>query len=175
MSTRRLEKLAAVCWLAVAMTVLAAAGDLAAADTAEEAQKYTRDLKTSKDGKVRATALTELGKLGQIQKSLVADAAPLVVQALDDKDARVRAAAARAYGMIDPDPKEAVPALLKLAKSDKAEDVKVAAVQGLGTMGTAAQPANKDLREIAKTYKEKKSKLGRAAQVALRSINPKKE
>jgi HEAT repeat protein len=173
MSTRRLEKLTAVCWLAVAMTVLAA-GDLAAADKAQEAQKYTRDLKTSKDAKVRATALAELGKLGQIQKSLVADATPLVVKALDDKDARVRAAAAKAYGMIDPDPKEAVPALLKLAKGDKDEDVKVAAVQGLGTMGTGAQAANKDLREIAKTYKDKKSKLGKAAQNALRSINPKK-
>ena len=123
---------------------------------------------------MRATALTELGKLGQIQKSLVADAAPLMVKALDDKDAKVRAAAARAYGMIDPDPKEAVPALLKLAKGDKDEDVKVAAVQGLGTMGTGAKAANKDLREIAKTYKDKKSKLGRAAQNALRSINPKK-
>ena len=174
MSTRRLEKLSAVCWLAVAMTVLAASADLAAADKVKDAQKYTQDLKTSKDATVRAAALTELGKIGQIQKSLVADAAPLVVKALADKDAKVRAAAAKAYGMIDPDPKDAVPPLLKLAREDKEETVKLAAIQGLGSMGPGAKSATKDLREIAQSNKEKKNRLGRAAQNALRSINVKK-
>jgi HEAT repeat protein len=174
MSTRRLEKLTAVCWLAATMTLLAFAADLVAADKVKEAKKYTEDLKTSKDAKVRATALTELGKLGQVQKSLVAEAAPLMVKALEDKDAKVRAAAAKSYGMIDPDPKEAVPALLKLAKEDKEEDVKVAAVQGLGAMGPGAKSAGKDLREIVKANKDKKNRIGRAAQNALRSINPKK-
>jgi HEAT repeat protein len=174
MTTRRLEKLTAVCWLAAAMTVLAVAADLVAADKIKEARKYTQDLKTSKDAKVRATALTELGKLGQIQKSLAADAAPLMVKALQDKNARVRAAAARSYGMIDADPKEAVPALLKLAKEDKDEDVKVAAVQGLGMMGPGASAATKDLRQIARSNKGKKNNLARAAQNAVRSINVKK-
>ena len=174
MSTRRLEKLSAACWLVVAMCVMALAPDLVAADRKKEAEKYTNDLKTSKDPKVRATALTELGKLGQIQKSLVADAKNYMFKALEDKDAGVRGAAAKAVGMIDPDPKEAVPVLLKLAKGDKQEAVKVAAIQGLGSMGPAAKDASKDLREIAKTYKEKKSKVGKAAQNALRSINPKK-
>jgi HEAT repeat protein len=174
MSTRRLEKLTAACWLAVAMSVLAAAGDLAAADKQKEADKYTQDLKTSKDPKVRATALTELGKLGQIQKSLVADAVQYMVEALKDKDAGVRVAAAKSYGMIDPDPKDAVPALLKLAKEDKEESVKVAAMEGLGSIGPGAKDANKDLREIAQANKDKKNKLTRAAQNALRSINPKK-
>ncbi len=174
MPTRRPLKLTAACGLALGLVLLTAAADLAAADRQKEAEKYTQDLKTSKDPKVRATALTELGKLGQIQKSLVADAVPYMVDALKDKDAGVRAAAARSYGMIDPDPKEAVPALLKLAKEDKEESVKVAAIDGLGSMGPAAKEATKDLRQIAQANKDKKNKLALAAQTALRSINPKK-
>ena len=173
MSTRRIEKLAAVCWLAAAMTVLAGTADLAGADKSADAKRYTEDLKTSDDPKVRAAALKELGELGQIKKSLVQDALPMMVEALGDKDATVRAAAARAYGMIDPDPKKAVPALLKLAKTDKEEAVKVAAIQGLGMMGKHASAANKDLRKMVQNDKDEKSRVYRAARNALRSINQK--
>jgi HEAT repeat protein len=174
MSTRRPPNRTAACGLVLGLVLLSAAADLAAADRVKEAQKYTEDLRTSKDPKVRATALTELGKLGQIQKGLVASARDDMFKALEDKNAVVRAAAAHAVGMIDPDPKEAVPVLLKLAKEDKEESVRVAAIQGLGAMGPSAREAAKDLREIVQANKEKKNKVSKAAQTALRSINQKK-
>lgn len=144
----------------------------------KEAAKYVKDLKTSKDAKVRATALTEIGKIGQIQKALVEDALPDVVKALADKETAVRAAAAKAYGMLDPEPKEAVPALLKLLKEDKAAEVKVAAVEGLGMMGPSAKEATKELREVVRSKKDKDNRptpLARAAQNSLRQINPPKK
>jgi HEAT repeat protein len=153
------------------------AGSLAAGPNPKDAAKHIKDLKTSKDVKVRANALVEIGKLGQLQKSLVAEALPDVVKALADKDAGVRAAAAKSYGMLDPKPDEAVPALLKLVKEDKVAAVQVAAVEGLGMMGTAAAAATKDLRELARK-KDKDNRpvaLARAAQNALRQINPPKK
>lgn len=145
----------------------------------KEAAKYIKDLKTSKDAKVRATALAEIGKIGQLQKSLVEAALPDVVKALADKETAVRAAAAKAYGMLDPEPKEAVPALVKLMKGDKSNDVKVAAVEGLGMMGPSAKDAMKDLRELArmrdKDKKDRPTPLARAAQNSLRQINPPKK
>jgi HEAT repeat protein len=174
MSVRRPLHLAAACGLTAGLLLLAATDGLIAAPNPKDAAKYTEVLKTSKDPKAKAEALTELGKIGQIQKSLVTPAMEYMMKALEDKDARVRAAAAKSVGMVDPDPKEAVPALLKRVKEDKEESVKIAAIQGLANMGPNAKEASKDLREIAKKEKDnKKSKLGRAAQQALRSINKK--
>ncbi len=174
MSFRRALKPIAACGLTLGLFLLAAGDELAAADKAKEAKKYAEDLKTSKDAKVRATALEELGKIGQIRKSLVAPAEEDMFKALEDKSATVRAAAAKAVGMIDPDPEKAVPALLKLMKEDKEESVRVAAVQGLGSMGTSAKDAVKDLRKVVEENKEKKNKMFNAARTALRAIVPKK-
>jgi HEAT repeat protein len=164
---------------AVALTFGLVVAVAPAGPNPKDAAKYVNQLKTSKDAKVRASALTEIGKIGQIQKSLVADALPDLVKCLADKDAGVRAAAAKAYGMLDPEPKEAVPALLKLVKEDKVSDVKLAAVEGLGMMGPAAKDATKDLRALVQAKKDKKDKteamLMRAAQNALRQINPPKK
>ena len=165
-------KLGSVAVLVLSMVLLAASNELAAAGKSDEAQKYADDLKTSKDPAVRATALLELGKLGQLMKSLVKPALPDMVAALQDKDPTVRAAAARAIGMIDPDPKEALPALLKLTKKDQPEAVRMAAIRGLAAMGPTAKDAMKDLRDIMKA-EDKDSKVGRAANDAMRSINPK--
>lgn len=175
MSIRRVSKLAALCGLTAGLFLLAASEQLTAADNkVRDAAKYTRALRTSKDPKVRAEALAELGKIGQIQKSLIASALDDINNSLDDKNPQVRAAAARTLGMIDPDPKEAVPTLLKMVKTDKAEAVRIAAIEGLGSLGPNAKSANKELRGLMKK-EDKKSKLGRAAQRALRQINPKKQ
>jgi HEAT repeat protein len=176
MSIRRVSKLAALCGLTAGLFLLAASEQLSAADNkVRDAARYTRELRTSKDPKVRAEALTELGKLGQIQKILVASAMDDITKALEDKNAQVRAAAARTLGMIDPDPKVAVPVLLNLVKKDKVDSVRIAAIQGLGSMGANAKSANKELRGLMKKEDDKKSKLRRAAQMALRQINPKKQ
>jgi HEAT repeat protein len=163
----------AVGLFAAGVFALVAADSLVAASKAEEAKRHTETLKTSKDAKKRAEALEELGKLGQIMKSLVEPALPEMKKALADKDAGVRKAAALAYGRVDPDPKEAVPALVKMLKEDKEESVKIAAAQGLAAMGDKAKESLPTLREIQKS-EDKKSGLSKAAREAMRSINAKK-
>jgi HEAT repeat protein len=174
MSFRRGMRFASVGLLAFGLFALVAADSIVAASKAEEAKKYTEQLKSSKDAKKKAEALEELGKLGQIMKSLVTSAIPDIKKSLDDKEASVRKAAAVAYGKVDPDPKEAVPALVKLLKDDKDEGVKIAAANGLAAMGDKARDAIPDLRAVQKS-EDKKSKLAKAAQDAMRSINPKKK
>ena len=147
-----------------------------AAGKQEEAKKYAAQLRTSKDVKKKVEALEELGKLGQIQKALVADVAGDIAESLNDKDASIRKAGAEAYGRIDPDPNEAVPSLTKLLKDDKDEGVRIGAAHGLAYMRDSAKEALPALREVAKAYKDdKKSKLGRAASDAVRAIQPKKK
>lgn len=151
-------------------------GAVEAAGKAEEAKKHLETLKTSKDAKKKAEALTELGKLGQIMKSLAEPAIPDMMKALEDKDATIRKAAAEAIGKCDPDPKEVVPVLVKMMKEDKDEGVQLGAIHGLASMTDKAKDAMPDLREIVKTNKaDQKSKTGRAAQDALRSIQPKRK
>jgi len=174
MIARRALKVSAALLLSLGLTVLTVNANVFAGPSPKDAEKYTNQLKTSKDPKQKVDALNELGKLGQIQKALVTPALESIMKALEDKEATVRAAAAKCLGMIDPDPKEAVPALLKLVKDDKEESVRIAAMQGLGSMGPNAKEASKSLKDIAKQEKaDKKSKLGKAAGNALKSINPK--
>jgi HEAT repeat protein len=153
-------------------------GAVEAAGKAEEAKKHIETVKTSKDAKKKAEAFEELGKLGQIMKSLAEPAIPEMMKSLEDKDATIRKAAAECLGKCDPDPKEAVPALLKLVKEDKDESVQIGAIRGLASMTdkAAVKDVTTTLRDIAKEKKDdKKSKLGREAQNALRSIQPKKK
>lgn len=161
--------------LCLGLFFLAISGDdLTAAPNPKDVPKYTADLKSSPDAKAKATALTELARIGQVQKSLISEVYPDMVKALEDKDPTVRAAAARAVGMVDPDPKEVVPLLTKMAKEDKVEAVQMAAMQGLANMGPNAKNAAKDLRAILEK-EGKDSKLGKTARNVLRSIMPKKQ
>ena len=173
--SRRLFKPAAAAGLCLGLFFLAAGGDdLTAAPNPKDAPKYAEELKTAKDPKAKAAALAELGRLGQVQKSLIKDAYPYMVKALDDKDPAVRAAAARAVGMVDPDPAEVVPVLTKMAKEDKAEAVRIAAMNGLAAMGPNAKSAAPDLRAVLKK-EGKDSKLGKTARNTLKGIAPKKQ
>ena len=166
-------KATAIAGLTCGLIFLASSDALIAGPTPKEVEKYINDLKTSKDVKVRVTALTELGKAGQIQKSLVAPAEEAMYKALEDKDAKIRAAAAKSVGMIDPDPKKAIPILVKMMKEDKDDSVKVAAAQGLGYIGEGATDAVGDLKGVIKAEnKDKSSKLGKAARQALATISP---
>lgn len=170
MSLRRAMKVSSLGLFLLGVFGLIAAESLVAASKAEDAKKYAEQLKNSKDPKKKAEALEELGKLGQIMKSLVEPAVPDIAKSLEDKSADVRKAGALAYGRVDPNPKEAVPALVKLLKEDKDEGVKIAAANGLAAMGDKAKEAVSSLREVQKS-EDKKSKLAKAAGDAMRSIN----
>jgi HEAT repeat protein len=168
----RFAKALAVVCLLNGILYLCVSQEAFAQSKASEAKKYTAELKTAKDAKTKVNALTELGKLGLIMKSLADDAMPDILKALEDKDATVRAAAAYCLGRCDPDPDKAVPALVKILTDDKNEDAKIGAVKGLAAMGTSAKTAAEDLRKVIKDA-DKKSALGKQAGLALRAVNGK--
>jgi HEAT repeat protein len=151
---------------------LVASESFVSAGKAEDAKKYTEQLKTSKDPKKRAEAIVELGKLGQIMKSFTEAALPDIMKGLDDKEAVVREAAALAYGQLDPDPADAVPTLVKMVKEDKETIVKIAAINGLAAMGNKAKAALPTIRDVMKN-EDKKSEMFRKAQTAAKSITAK--
>lgn len=142
---------------------------LRAADKEADAKKYTQQLRTGKDAKAKAEALQELGKLAQVQKSLVTDVLSDIYESLNSKEASVRAAAAYALGQCDEPADKAVPVLVKQLKNDKSDDAKIGAAKGLAAMGPGAKSALGDLRATVKEA-DKKSKLGKAAQQAINSI-----
>lgn len=143
---------------------------LVAASKESDAKKAAEDLKKSKDVKVKIAALEKLGELGQIQYSYAEPAIPEMLKALEDKDAGVRAAAAKAVGQAGSEDPDTVPNLVKLLKSDKEESVKIAAAEGLGLLGTKAKDAVNDLRSAAKDA-DKKSKLAKVITTSIKSIN----
>ncbi|OWK39682.1 HEAT repeat domain-containing protein [Fimbriiglobus ruber] len=174
MSMRRLFKASAILGLAFGLLLLAWTGAATADIKPKDIIKNTNTLKTSKDPKAKVAALEDLGKAGQIQQGLITDAIPDMMKALEDKDPTVRAAAAKAVGMIDLEPSQVIPPLVKMMKEDKVEAVKIAAIQGLAAMGPNAKEAVKDMREVAKD-KDKKDKVAMAVNNAMKSINPKKK
>jgi HEAT repeat protein len=169
---RRFAQALAAVALFNALLYLSVSADLLAADREAEARKYADDLRKAKDAKTKVTALQELGRLGQIMKSLVEPAMPDVYKALEDKDASVRAAAAYCLGLCDPPPEKAVPALTRLLTEDKADAVKIGAAKGLAAMGPTAKDALPDLRKVFKAA-DKKSALAKTAQGAIKAIGGK--
>ncbi len=132
----------------------------------EDVPRLIKSLKST-DAKVRISAAEDLGKIGAIKASDAKDALPALIDVLKkDADPNVRKAAATAMGRIDPDPKEAVPALVKALK-DRAAVVRIAAAGALGQMGEAAQDAVPDLQQA---QKDKDRGVMRAAGMALKSI-----
>ncbi len=121
----------------------------------KEANRAINDLRTAKDAKGRVAALMEIGKIGQVHTALVVSATDDVVKSLADKDPTVRAAAAECYGMLDPDPKTAVPALVKLLTSDDDVRVKTGVANGLAAIGPGAKEATPDLRKVQQEFNKK--------------------
>jgi hypothetical protein len=116
----------------------------------------------------RLNAVNAIGKHGAIRISDIRDAIdPLKTLLQTDKDAAVKAAAARALGLIAPEPKETVKLLIK-ALDEKDPAVKLAAIDAIGRMGTAAVAARTQLREIAQD-KDNKA-LSKKARTVLKSI-----
>ena len=126
---------AGVLFLLVAGVLGVGAPMIVAASKEADAKRATEDLKKAKDAKVKVAALEKLGELGQIQYAYVEKAIPDMMKALEDKDAGVRAAAAKAVGQAGSEDPETVSSLVKLLKGDKEESVKIAAAEGLGLLG----------------------------------------
>src|SRR5262245_54872291 len=82
--------------------LLAGTFSLAFAGREDDAAKYTKILKGSKDVSAKIEAAVEIGRLGQIKKSYAREAIPYLVESCKDKDAKLRAAAAEALGKVDP-------------------------------------------------------------------------
>jgi len=156
--------------LAFGLTLLAGANGLDAAGKADDAKKFTADLKTGKTTKVKVTALDELGRLGQIQYKYAEDAIPYMFQYLKDKDAGLRAAAARAIGLVGPDDEKTVAELVSVLKAEKDDGVKYALVVALGQLGSRAKSAVGDLRTVMKDA-QPKSKLAKQVATSIKNIN----
>ncbi|MBI3822457.1 MAG: HEAT repeat domain-containing protein [Planctomycetes bacterium] len=138
----------------------------------EDVPKYLKQLQTSTVAADRAKAAEMLGKRGGINADDVEDAlAPLRKALQKDKDAKVRAAAARALGNIHSKAEDTVPALIDRLKNDDVMEVKLATVVALGQYGPEAKEAIPPLRELAAKFDAKKSKDGQTIMAAISSIN----
>ncbi len=140
-----------------------------------DASKSITSLKNSRSARDRVEAAEEIGRIGSIRASAVKDAIEPLLSALKgDSDAGVRAAAAKALGMIAPDAETTVPVLTE-ALRDKAMNVKAAAAGALGQYGAEARSALPALRELASNKDKKEKKLSQAARMAIKSIAGKKK
>lgn len=141
----------------------------------EDVPKYLKQLKSSPSAADRAKAAEMLGRRGRVNANDV-DAAidPLKKALQKDKDAKVRAAAARALGDIHPEDSGTVPALIDRLKNDEIMDVKMATVVALGQFGAEARDALPSLRQMAAKFDTKAAKRSAAAQTiqtAIKSIS----
>ena len=158
--------------LAVTAAVLIAGGVRADnKQNIEDAKAATATLEKSKDAKARAEAITKLGKLGESgMYKYVEPAIPKIVEALDDKDTGVRAAAALAIGLIGPDDVDPVVKKLGELLKDKDDTVKGNAVKALGSLGPKAKDAVKDLQAAKKDLNDPKSAMSKQIDAAVNSI-----
>lgn len=125
----------------------------------EDVPKYLRLLQTSTSPADRVKAADMLGKRGGINAPDVEDAVDPLKTALEkDKDAKVRAAAARALGNIHPDAETMVPLFISRLKADEVKDVKMAIIVALGQFGPEAKAALPPLREMYAKYDTKAAK-----------------
>lgn len=147
--------------------------DTTALPKREDVPKLIGTLKNSTSVSERASAATQLGRLGQIQAMFVRDAIdPLVNAAQKDTEANVRRASVEALGMIAPDPEKIVPVLIDALK-DKNLQVNLAAVVALGRYGPEAKSAVPPLREFSKAKPDKK--IGQLVSIAIKEITGKKK
>ncbi len=78
-----------------------------------------------------------------------AEVAAALVKVADDPDQAIRASAAGALGHLNPLPADALNTLLKLARGDRMNGPRVAALRALTTAGPRAKPAKADLDAMA--------------------------
>lgn len=151
-----------------------------AASREDQAKQYAIDLK-SKNAKERLTAITELGRLGSLQKKLTAPYVADIMKVLTDNDPKIRSEAARVIGLIDvEDKKGAVERIAELLKSEKIEAAREGQETGLGTLGATSEDdavkrmARDALMEARKKYTDSKREQ-KVIQAALQLITGKKK
>lgn len=141
----------------------------------EDVPKYMNQLKSTNSAD-RAKAAEMLGKRGSINANDVEQAVePLRTALQKDGDAKVRAAAAGALGVIHLYPEETVPVLIDRLKNDQKMDVKLAIVVALGLYGPDAKEAVMPLQELSKKFENKKSKEVQTIQNSIQLITMKKK
>jgi HEAT repeat protein len=141
---------------------------LAAPELQEEAEELISQLGNATTAEEKVQAIERLGEIGQIKKSYAEPALPTIVKALEDEEPTVRAAAALAYGQLDPDPEEAIEALTALLK-DEDLTVRAGAARGLGVMGPKVKDALPALREALERDREER-RVARAYREAIKLI-----
>jgi HEAT repeat protein len=97
-----------------------------------------------------------------------AEVAAALVKAADDTDAGLRVAAAGALGGLNPLPADALAALVKMAKGDRTNNPRVAALRALTAAGPRAKGAKPDLEALAGGQQPH---LALWAKVALAALN----
>mgnify|MGYP000632420389 CR=1 FL=1 len=153
---------------------------LVAASREDQAKKYAADL-MSKNAKDRLTAVTELGKLGSLQKKLTVPYVSDLMKVLTDNDPKIRSEAARVIGLIDvEDKKGAVEKIAGLLKNEKVETAREGQETGLGELGATSEDdavkkmARDALMEARKKYTDSKREQ-KVIQAALQLITGKKK
>jgi HEAT repeat protein len=140
----------------------------------QSAGETVGDLASALQGKepeVRRAAIVALGRIGFKAK----EAWPTVQKLLDkaqEPDPAVRTQAIRVAGIVGrEEPKEVVPALGNLLKSEDNVEAKIAAIQELASMGAAAKEVVPQLNQVAQN--DPRSSVREAAQAAVKKIeNP---
>lgn len=153
----------------VAIAVLCFAAAAHADSKDDQIAQHIKNLRAS-EAKTRKNAAEGIGKIAQVKASVAKPALQPLIESLEDSDATVRAAAASALSKLD-EPKETVPALVRVVKDEKETPVRLAAIMGLGLIGAPARDAVPALREVMKDAKsEEQKRIARAAGEAVRQI-----
>lgn len=101
---------------------------------------FLKDAVSSDDPVLRREALRSIGKLKERAPLDSAAVLPLLIDAMADGDAGVRAVAATYLGIVHEAPEESVPALID-GLQDEAVEVRRASATALGSFGAGAQSA----------------------------------
>ena len=160
--------------LLVGLFTIAASSGVIAGPKEVEAKKYTDQLQTSKDAKVRAEAIEKLGDLAKVNRKYGVAALPDIKNALKDPDVNVRKAAAKAYGCCDPEDSDAVASLIDVLKNDKEEAVRKNAALGLKAMGEKSLSAVPELKQARTQAKDKQDqKFYRDVEISISGMKKK--
>lgn len=132
--------------------------------------KFMEGLK-SQDAKTRAAACDGLYKLGLVRSSLIAPAINSLKELLEkDKDTKVRASAAKAFGAANPG-SEGIKLLIEVVRNDEEEtQVRVGACEGLGQIGPDAKEALPAIKMFIADNKDNK-KLGKNLKNVVKAIS----
>ncbi len=122
--------------------------------------------------KQKAYYAKRLGDRGAVRASDVKEALePLRMLVKNDKDAKVRAASAKALGQIALEPEKTSKLLLTTLKNDKSDEVKIATMVALGSLGPKfARPAIPEIRKLARDKDKAKRRLRGTARMVLKEM-----